>query len=485
MRTIIVCMLVAFVCSCSNTGQKLKWTSSTQGNAFMSQPEVSAVSLGEDDSVDVVIRTDDLRQAIDGFGGCFNELGWTSLSLLSEADRDMIFNDLFGKDEMNFTVCRMPVGSNDFSRDWYSYDEVKKDFEMKNFSIKNDYETLIPYIKSALKVNPDLYLWASPWCPPSWMKTNGKYACVYRSPEEFKAMISQLKEPVKFDRLNDLNKDEIGYEGVNMFINKPEYFKAYALYFRKFVEAYRNEGIQIRMVAPQNEFNSCQVYPSCIWTPDVLSEFIGGYLGPEMKEIGVDVMAGTIERPRTTMVDSMLMGKAMDYVSCLGFQWAGKPIIADMAKKYPSMKLMQTESECGDGSNTWDYCLYTWTQMRNCFRDGVSSYMYWNISLEKSGLSRWLWRQNSLISVDAKAKKYTYNPEYYLMKHFSHFITPGAHLIGSEGDYEDVLAFLNPDGEIIILVANQGTAEQEVNLDIDGHTYKVSLSPKSINTFTL
>ena len=463
----------------------MQWTSSSQGNVFAVQQEVKKAALPDGESADVKVNTNDVRQTVDGFGGCFNELGWTSLSLLSEASRDAIFQDLFGKEGMNFTLCRMPVGANDFSRDWYSYDETDKDFEMKDFSIKNDYETLIPFIRSALKVNPDLYIWASPWCPPSWMKTNGKYACVYRSPKEFKEMVSRLEEPVKFDRLNDLKPNEIGYEGVNMFINKPEYFKAYALYFRKFVEAYREEGIQIRMVAPQNEFNSVQVYPSCIWTPDVLSEFIGGYLGPEMKAIGVDVMAGTIERGRTTMVDSMLMGDAMKYVSWLGFQWAGKPIIADMAKKYPSMKLMQTESECGDGSNTWDYCMYTWQQMRNCFKGGVSAYMYWNISLEKSGLSRWLWRQNSLISVDAKTKKFNYNPEYYLMKHFSHFIQPGASMVASAGSYEDALAFKNPDGTVVVLVANPQDAAREVSLDIDGTTYKVSMAPKSINTFTL
>ena len=70
----------------------------------------------------------------------------------------------------NFTICRMPVGANDFSREWYSYDETDGDFTMENFSIDNDRETLMPFIKDAKKYRPDLAIWASPWSPPSWMR---------------------------------------------------------------------------------------------------------------------------------------------------------------------------------------------------------------------------------------------------------------------------------------------------------------------------
>ena len=90
-----------------------------------------------------------------------------------------------------------------------------------------------------------------------------------------------------------------------------------------------------------------------------------------------------------------------------------------------------------------------------------------------------------MISVDAKTKKFNYNPEYYLMKHFSHFIQPGASMVASAGSYEDALAFKNPDGTVVVLVANPQDAVREVSLDIDGATYKVSMAPKSINTFTL
>jgi glucosylceramidase len=77
----------------------------------------------------------------------------------------------------NFTICRMPVAVNDFARDRYSYDETEGDFEMKNFSIVNDLQTLVPFIKNAKQYNPALKIWASPWSPPTWLKYNKHYAC--------------------------------------------------------------------------------------------------------------------------------------------------------------------------------------------------------------------------------------------------------------------------------------------------------------------
>ena len=108
------------------------------------------------------------------------------------------------------------------------------------------------------------------------------------------------------------------------------------------------------------------------------------------------------------------------------FNGLGKGAIKAVHEKYPELKLVQTESECGDGKNSWDYCFYTWNLMKHYLSNGTSVYMYWNISLEEDGLSHWFWRQNSLVSVDKDTKTYRYTPEYYLMKQLSHFVQPGA-----------------------------------------------------------
>ena len=169
-----------------------------------------------------------------------------------------------------FTLCRMPVGANDFSRDWYSYDETDGDFALERFTIANDLETLVPFIKEALRQQPALKLWASPWSPPTWMKKNRHYAMA-------------LPGPWQKGVQNGLRPDQVGREGTDMFIQEERYLRAYASYFGRFVDEYRKQGIAIGMVMPQNEFNSAQVFPSCCWTAEGLARFIARTSGPRWR----------------------------------------------------------------------------------------------------------------------------------------------------------------------------------------------------------
>ncbi|MDR0620021.1 MAG: beta-glycosidase [Bacteroidales bacterium] len=428
---------------------------------------------GENYSTDVEIFTDSTLQTINGFGACFNELGWTSLSLLDEDKREEIFEELFTANGANFTVCRMPLGANDFSRDWYSYNEVDGDFAMQNFSIENDRETLIPFIRQAQKYNPDLILWASPWSPPAWMKDNKHYAC---------APLSNF-----FDQryITDIKPEQYRYEGYNMFIAQTEYLKAYALYFKKFIEAYRAENINISMVMPQNEFNSCQPFPSCTWQAATLAEFTGKYLVPAMKNIGVEVMFGTMERPNPALVDTVLMSEGCGYISGVGFQWAGKESLPSIHTRYPNLKIYQTEQECGDGLNNWEGCAYSWDLMKYYFENGTNVYNYWNISLLDGGMSRWGWTQNSLVTVNEDDKTFRYTYEYYLLKHFSHYVLPEAKMLKTKGAFDNILAFKNKNGKIAVLLRNNTGSDITKTVKIGKKVFEINIKSQSINTILL
>jgi glucosylceramidase len=194
------------------------------------------------DALNLNVDLSATAQTMEGFGGCFNELGWTSLSKLSDGDRESVFRELFDPlAGARFSLCRMPIGANDFALKAYSYDETKEDFELKHFSIENDRATLIPFIHAAQRYQPKLRVWASPWSPPSWMKKNGFYAEA--------ASRGGQKE-------NGIRPDQIGHEGEDMFILEEPYLRAYAKYFGRFIDAYAKEGIRVGMVMPQNEFNS-------------------------------------------------------------------------------------------------------------------------------------------------------------------------------------------------------------------------------------
>jgi len=468
--TTIVSILLIISLNSEAQYKKIEWVSTTENMPWVS--EKGNLTNNSPASSDVEIVLNKSLQTIEGFGACFNELGWTSLNKLSEKDRDFIFKELFKPGfGAGFNICRMPVGANDFSRDWYSYDETEGDFEMKSFNIRNDLQTLVPFVKEAQKYKPDLKLWASPWSPPSWMKWNKHYAC-------------RVSEPSLNDKFkNGLDPQKQGKEGTNMFIQKDEYFKAYSLYFARFIEDYRKQGINISTIMPQNEFNSCQIFPSCTWTASGLAEFIGNYLGPRMKKQKVEIMFGTMERPAEALADSILLDvKAGQYITGIGFQWAGKDAIAGLHKRYPRLKLYQTEQECGDGKNDWQYCNYAWGLMKHYFNNGVSSYMYWNISLEKGGFSRWGWQQNSLITVDPQSKTYHLNHEYYLMKHVSHFVQTGAKMISLSGSFKNMLAFLNPDKSVVIILQNETNEPKKINIKIGDSLISSTYKPNSFNT---
>jgi glucosylceramidase len=467
---------------------KIEWVSTTESADWVVHkdfyPSISHVKP------DAEIETSNPLQSINGFGGCFNELGWTSLQLLTPQDRQSIFKELFAPGfGANFTICRMPVGANDFSLKWYAYDETDGDFAMKDFSIANDLQTLVPFIKGAKKYSPALKLWASPWSPPQWMKKNKHYAAaMVPSKAQIKAYADKgfKMDGMDFSNIqNGLTPSQVGKEGTDMFIQDPQYFKAYALYFSKFIDAYKSQGINIGMVMPQNEFNSAQIFPSCTWTAKGLSDFVS-YLGPEMEKKGVNVFFGTMERPNEKLVDTILTTPASGkYIKGVGFQWAGKGAIAGIHQRYPDLTLYQSEQECGDGKNDWTYCKYTWTLMKHYFTSGANAYMYWNIALKQGGISHWGWKQNSLVSVDTVTKKFSYNHEYYLLKHLSHYVKPGAKLLTISGDINNLLAFKNPDKSIVVVIQNDSEADKTVTLKIGDKLIAPLLKADSFNTLVV
>ncbi|HMH15793.1 MAG TPA: hypothetical protein VK578_22020 [Edaphobacter sp.] len=318
---------------------------------------------------------------MEGFGACFNELGWISLSALTEQDRNSVLSELFDPAAgARLNYCRMPIGANDFATGAYSYDETDGDFDLKDFRIEHDKKTLIPFIHAAKQHQPKLRLWASPWTPPSWMKRNHFYA------EAKGSGAMGFKD-------NGIRPNQIGHEGEDMFIQEPRYFDAYSRYFGLFIDAYRAEGISVGMVMPQNEFNSAQNFPSCTWTAEGLARFIH-FLGPEMEKRGVDVFFGTLERGKLKLLETVMADSEIArFIKGVGTQWAGKNALPAIHREFPQLAIYQSEQECGDGKNAWSYTSYCWQLMKHYFRSGASGYMYWNIATDISGKSSWGWRR--------------------------------------------------------------------------------------------
>ncbi|TKG95770.1 hypothetical protein EYV94_05615 [Puteibacter caeruleilacunae] len=468
----LILLFLMLICMACTNNSNVKWISTTNKNPWV-QKDIASSSIEGLEKIDIKIDINEQQQTIDGFGGCFNELGWEALNMVTPIEKQRILNDLFHPETgCKFNLCRMPIGANDYAVDWYSHNEISGDFAMKYFSIDRDKKRLIPYIHEAQKINPKIRIWASPWCPPSWMKHNQHYAC--------------KSDPNVNDLSPELSSTE---ELISRFITEPKYFKAYALYFSMFIKAYQQEGIDITAIHVQNEPNSAQNFPSCVWKPRDLGVLIADYLTPQFKADYIDseIWLGTIERPHIERVDSVLQYKNVeDNIAGVGFQWAGKGAIKKVHAKYPQMRLMQTETECGDGSNDWAAAEYTFDLMKHYFENGTNAYMYWNMVLDETGKSQWGWKQNSMISIDSKTKIVTYNPEFYLMKHLSAFVQPGSVKLNTSGDDQNALVFYNHDSnEVIVFAHNSRQKKQSLNLQFNSKTVNIQVDAKSFNTIVV
>lgn len=397
------------------------------------------------------------RQRITGFGAAFNEKEWEVMSALKPAQRQQLMRSMFDKKAgLGLTIGRLPIGANDFAMDYYSYDDHPGDYQMKYFSIDRDKRYLLPMAKAALKIAPDMSFFASPWTPPAWMKVNGFYGCIG----------SRSDAHLRWDNQTQ---------------------QAYADYLALYVNAMQQQGIPVTALHLQNEPMACQDFPSSLWNGQQMHDFLKNYLVPEFKQqkINATIWLGTINDgdyeayAKPVFGDKQLAPK----LAGIGYQWDGKYAIADTHQAYPQVRLMQTESECGDGSNDLAAGFYTFSLMKTYLDAGAESYIYWNMVLDSSGMSSWGWRQNSLVSIDRRAQQISYHFDYYVMKHVSQLVKRGAHLIEPKGFSEQVLAFVNPDGQKVVVVANPSYTAETVRIEQNGQMLKATLPQQTINSF--
>jgi glucosylceramidase len=402
-------------------------------------------------------------QAWHGFGGTFAEAGWDVLQAVSAADRERAIRLLFDRsDGAGFTIGRIPIGASDYAMDRYSLAPVAGDYGMEHFSIERDRRLLIPFIRAALAVNPDLVLWASPWSPPPWMKTNDA-----------------------FDR-GDIEQDA-------------RTLAAHALYLARFVEAYAAEGVAIRAVHPQNEPGWPQDYPSCGWPGDSMRDYIANHLGPLFAERlpGTEVWLGTMSNPVSDAIVQSVMGDptAAGYVRGIGLQWGMEQNARQYVDAY-GLPTLQTEHRCGhypwiekddpenhpDGAafgpapNDHAYAVESWGLLKRWIDHGVNGYLAWNMVLDTDGYNLdevRPWAQNALLVVDREAHRLTITPAYWVFRHVAQYVKPGATVL--DVGAADALAWKNPDGSIVTVVHNAGEAASDTVLAVGGRTWRFSV----------
>jgi glucosylceramidase len=465
----------------------------TSANGALWQKGTISTTTG---TATITVNDSKTFQTFQGFGGAFNEKGWSYLSQLSPSDQTQAMTLLFdANDGANFRYGRIPIGANDYSVAPYSEDDTSNDTSLTNFSIAEDQKYIIPYINAALAINPNIHFWGSPWSPPGWMKTGAATTA-----------------------------GTLGLNGGTMK-NDSTTFTTYANYFVKWVQAYAAQKITIDSVAAQNEPNYPESYPSCTWKAADYDKFVGQYLGPALKAAGLgtsiilgtmsrnDTNTGTGESDQTVVTTAMNDTVTMGFVKNFGLQWnmmqTGAFIPSGVSSS--SVPKWQTEHKCGNYSwggaaygqtynssqapNDFAYGEETWGNIHDWLAAGVSVYSAWNMILDPKGFSVTSWPQDALIVADPTSKTLSPKPAYYAFRHFSQYTQSGATRVATTGDVGcsgdgigkcgngvAAVAFKNPDNTHVVVLFNNQSSSAQVVLAVGGGMLQFTMAASSFAT---
>ncbi|MFI3247870.1 MAG: hypothetical protein R3Y39_01925 [Rikenellaceae bacterium] len=372
----------------------------------------------------IQIYPDITFQSISGIGGCFNEIGGEALSCLSDKKQKEVLNALFNMETGSaMSFCRASVGSSDFGIDAYSFSEVADDYQMEHFSLEREKEYMLPFIQKALEVNPDIRLFTSPWSPPAWMKYSGY-----------------------MDR-------GIEFPDKNMLIDDPRIYNAYALYFLKYIEGYRAEGVNVERLLIQNEQDIHTKYPSCRMPVEQMSEFVATYLRPLFTKEDVDtqIWAGTFrtagELEGLRFAASSRFQRGFDGI---GIQYTQPGYMNEIVTLAPNLKMMHTEGNCFNGENSVEQARTRFEEVASYLNAGCENYAYWNFVINETGLSGWDWKQNCLITIDRDSKEVIYNPDYAVISFMSRYIKPNSVRVAAFCR-ETLISLAHADGYTLIM----------------------------------
>lgn len=275
------------------------------------------------------------------------------------------------------------------------------------------------------------------------------------------------------------------YPNITTFKMTDGCLRSYAIYLSKYLQAYKQEGVNIDILMPQNEVQWQPCWQCCTWRPQDFAIFIEKYLVPQLETDKVkdtELWLGTINYPNPQWVFDFFKDNGVaKYIKGIGMQWTGMRAMPKVHEQMPEMKLMQTEGICGDGDNNWADMVKSWERILHCFRSGASSYMQWNMVLGDDLESLFKWKQNALVIINRKTGALTRTPEYYLMKHFSHFIQPGSQLLKVSND-TNTIAFKNQDGKVVVVCYNPEKKANTMSFSVEGKDLTATLAPLSLNT---
>jgi glucosylceramidase len=438
-------------------------TAKDTGERLARKPSVALAPLPQPDEATPTILVDTSKafQTFEGIGGALTDAAAETFAKLPPESQKEVLTAYFDPAKgIGYSLGRTHIHSCDFSSESYAYTETAGDVDLQHFTIEHDRKYKIPFIKAALATAGGmLKLFASPWSPPAWMKTNG-------------------------DMLH----------GGSL---KPEYRSAWARYFVRFVQEYEKEGIPIWGLTVQNEPMATQTWESCLFTGDEERDFVRDYLGPTLESAGLarlklmiwDHNRGILYQRAKAVFDDP---RASRYVWGAAYHW----YVGDhwdnvriTHEAWPDKALLFTE---GTPANFDPAAIDDWkwgeTYAESILHDlnnWAVGWTDWNVLLDERGGPNHVGNYCfAPIHGDTKTGQLHYMNSYWYLGHFSKFIRPGARRVACTSDDDTLLAtaFKNHDGRLAVVVMNRSEKTVPFQLWIEGRIAKTTSPARSIVT---
>ncbi|WP_462250320.1 glycoside hydrolase family 30 protein [Ekhidna sp.] len=464
------------------------YETSADGNKLT---QITSFPSSENRSV-IQINPENTFQTITGFGGSFTESSAYLLNKLSNENRQKVLNAYFGDEGAQYSLTRTHINSCDFSLSQYSYAPIPDDMTLENFTIEEDMDDIIPMIKDAMSISSEGFrIISSPWTAPPWMKDN---------------------------------KEWVGGKLL------PEYYDVWSLFFSKYLDAYKEQGIDIWGLTVENEpHGNGNNWESMHYTPEEMTDFVMNHLGPKLKEDGKgDVKILGYDQNRDGLkewVDVMYKSpESSEYYTGTAIHWYEStfmvfPEALQYAhEKAPDKYLIQTEACVDSEIPMWQDDAWYWKKeatdwgwdwapehqkawhpkyspvnryardIIGCLNNWVDGWVDWNMVLDRQGGPNWFenWCVAPVI-VDPEQDEVYFTPIYYTLAHFSKFIRPQAVIIEASKTDDDLLvtAAKNPDGSISVIIFNQEEEGKHFSLMHNNETKNIYINPQAIQTIVI
>ena len=443
------------------------------------------------ESIQVTLLPNQEKQTITGFGGSFTEASAYLLNQLSKKNRDSIIEAYFGESGAKYSLTRTHMNSCDFSLSQYSYAPVEDDKELKHFTIEEDKNDIIPMIKDAMAVSKDGFkILTSPWTASPWMKDN---------------------------------KNWVGGKLL------PEYYDTWALFFSKYVTAYKNEGIDIWGFTVENEpLGNGNNWESMHYSPDEMTNFVQHHLGPKLEADYPNVKILGYDQNREHLnewVDSQYKNEETSkYFDGTAIHWYASTFhyfpekLQYAHKKAPNKYLIQSEACIDAEVPVWKDDAWYWKKeatdwgwdwapekdkpmhpkyapvnryardIIGCLNNYVDGWIDWNMVLDTKGGPNWFknWCIAPVI-VKPETDEVYFTPLYYTLSHFSKFIRPESKVIEVNHTDNDIMitAAENTDGSIAVVIFNEKENAKNIQLTLNEKSVNINIQGQAIQTIVI